>query len=219
MESVMRIGAQVPLVAIGLLCYIQIAFAADDWEYWSQYELVTSIAKNLDFRVKPELRYNNDFNDLYYVHFEMGVDWKLNQWLVLGPYYRHVNEKKPGDWTLEFRPHLNATLTWSYLGIDLSDRNRLEYRGKEDTQSFRYRNKLTMKIPKYTRLGIQSYIAEEPFYDFGENKWNKNRLYVGLELPIVKTLKGGAFFIYESRLKNDEWTSASILGTSLSYRF
>jgi hypothetical protein len=219
MESAMSNIYRVALAVLGFLCCSQITHAADDWEYWSQYEIVGSIAKNLDFRVKPELRYNNDFNDLYYMHFEMGVDWKVSKWLVLGPYYRHVNEKKRGDWTVEFRPHLNATFIWAYWGIDLSDRNRLEYRGREETQSFRYRNRLMAKLPKYTQFRIQPYVAEEPFYDFEENRWNKNRAYVGVEFPVVKTLKGGLFFIYESRLKNDKWTSASILGTSLSYKF
>ena len=90
----MRVSCQVILVAIGYLWYSQIAIAADDQEYWSQFEIVGSIANKLDFRVKPELRYNNDISDLYYVHFETGVDWKINNWLVLAPYYRHVNEKK-----------------------------------------------------------------------------------------------------------------------------
>ena len=215
----MRVSCQVILVAIGYLWYSQIAIAADDQEYWSQFEIVGSIANKLDFRVKPELRYNNDISDLYYVHFETGVDWKINNWLVLAPYYRHVNEKKGEIWTVEFRPHLNAAFIREFWGINISDRNRMEYRGRESTQSFRYRNRLMAKLPKYTRFHIQPYTAEEPFYDFNEKRWNKNRAYIGVDFPVVKTLQGGLFFIYENRLKSDEWTSASILGTSLSYRY
>ncbi|MFH1008404.1 MAG: hypothetical protein V1800_13030 [Candidatus Latescibacterota bacterium] len=40
--------------------------AGNDWEYWSHYEVVGSISEDLDFKVKPELRYDDNFSNHYY---------------------------------------------------------------------------------------------------------------------------------------------------------
>jgi len=55
----------------------------------------------------------------------------------------------------------------------------------------RYRNKLTVKLPKVTKFEIQPYIAEEHFYDFGVDELNKNRVYAGVDFKIVENLKVG----------------------------
>ena len=207
------------LLVVGLLGISCSCWAADDWQYWSQFEVKSSINANLDFKVKPELRYNNDINDHYYTHFEVGIDWKINDWFVFGPYYRHVNQKKGDDWQVEYRPHLNGTFSGKFLGLSVSDRNRMEYRFKEDKEFLRYRNKATVKLPKYTQFKIQPYVAEEPFYDFDADEINKNRLYAGADLQILTGFKASVYFIYENNLKDDEWTSISILVTALKYSF
>jgi len=193
--------------------------AENDGEYWSHYEIIGSVNNNLDFKVKPELRYNNDFVNHYYTHIEFGFDWKVKDWLVLSPYYRHVNENKNDDWKVEYRPHLNAAVKWKFYKIIFNDRNRLEYRIKEDIKFFRYRNKLTVKMQKYTQFKIQPYLAEEPFYDFDANELNKNRVYAGVNFKVLDNFKTDIFYILESRLKDGIWTNVNVLGAALKYSF
>jgi hypothetical protein len=214
-----RIWALITLLLGGLFGVNKSAWAGNRWEYWSHCEAVVSVNDNLDFKVKPESRYNDDFSTHYYTHIDIGLDWKVKDWFILSPYYRHVNEKKEGDWKVEYRPHLNATFEWKLLGLSFGDRNRLEYCAKEDKGFFRYRNKLTVKLPKFTRLEIQPYVAEEPFYDFDENEMNKNRAYAGVDFKAVKNLKAGLHYIFESRKKSGKWTDANVLGTTLEYSF
>jgi len=209
----------VALLLAGLFTTNQVAQAGNDWEFWTHYELVNSVNDNLDFKVKPELRYNDDFSNHYYTHFDLGLDWKIKDWFILSPYYRHVEEKKSGVWTVEYRPHLSGTLKWEFLGLSFSDRNMLEFRIKEDDESFRYRNKLTLSLPEVTSFGIQPYVAEEPFYDFDVGQLNKNRLYAGCAFKMSKNLKAGLFYILESRKKSSNWTNVNVLGISLQYRF
>ncbi len=215
MKKVMIVAISI----VGLSNVYKSAWAENDWEYWSHYEVGGSINEDLDFRVKPELRYDDNFSNHYYTHFDIGLDWKVKDWFILSPYYRHVNEKKKGDWKVEYRPHLNAIFKWKLLGLSFDDRNRLEYRIKEDKEFFRYINKLTVKLPKVTQLKIQPYIAEEPFYDFDANELNKNRVYAGVNFKVVKNLKGGLYYILESRKSKEDWTNVGILASSLSYSF
>lgn len=209
----------ITLLLVGLFSMNQSARAGNGWEYWSHYEVAGSINDNLDFRIKPEFRYNGDSGNHYYTYFDVGLDWKIKDWFILGPYYRHVNEKKKEDWKVEYRPHLNATFKWELLGLSFSDRNRLEYRIKEDKSFFRYRNKLMANLPKFTQFKIQPYIAEEPFYDFDANEVNKNRLYAGFDFNIAKKLKAGVYYIFESRKEKDGWTNVNVLGVDLSCNF
>jgi hypothetical protein len=206
-------------VLLCLLVSIQLARAESNWEYWTSYGFTDSVSDNVTIKVAPELRYKGDFSDHYYTHIDMGLDWKINDWLVLGPYYRHVEEKKDGQWNVEYRPHFNVTLKANLLGLDISDRSRLEYRIKDDEDFFRYRNKLTLKLEKMTSLEIQPYIAEEPFYDFDANEVNKNRVYAGFGFTIFNKLKADINYILENRKKANHWTDVNVLALSLKYSF
>lgn len=210
----------VALLLVGLFSVNKPAWAGNNWEYWSHYEVVGSINDNLDFKVKPEVRYNDNFSNHYYTHFDVGLDWKVKDWFILSPYYRHVNEKKNNDWKVEYRPHLNAIFKWKLLkALSFSDRNRLEHCIKEDKDVFRYRNKLTVKLPKFTRFKVQPYVAEEFYYDFDANELNKNRVYAGIDFKIVKNLKAGLYYILGSCKKEGDWIDNNILGTALKYNF
>jgi len=210
------------LAASLLICLFIInksTLAETDWEYWNHYEIAGSINDKLDFKVKPAFRHKDDFNNHYYTHFDIGLDWKVNDWFVLSQYYCHVNEKKKGNWKVEYRPHLNITFKWKFLGLSFSERNKLEYRIKEDKEFFRYRNKLTVKLPKFTQSMFQVYISEELFYDFDANELNKNRVYTDMDFKVINNLKAGLYYILESRKKKDEWINVNVLGTVLRYSF
>lgn len=206
-------------LVVGLFSMNNMARAGNDWEYWSHYEVIGSIRDNLDFKVRPALRYNNDFSKHYYAHIDIGLDWKVKDWFVLGPYYRQVKEKKSGDWKTENRPYLSATFKWKLCVLNFSDRNQLEYRIKEDKEFFRYVNKLTINLPKFTRLKLGPYLAEEPFYDFDAREVNKNRVYTGVNFKIIGNLAGDIYYIFESRKGTDDWLNANVLGTTLKYGF
>lgn len=187
------------------------ARAANDWEYWSQFEISHAITDRVVLKIKPELRYNEDFDHHYYSHVEVGCDWKISSWFVLGSYYRYIEERKKSEWKRESRPQLDATFKKTLFGLMFSDRNRLEYRDPEDRDAFfRYRNKFTVAFPPLTRLKGQFYIAEEPYYDFYADEWNKNRLYIGMEFRVVKNFKAGLTYILESRRKNRTWTNHNV---------
>jgi hypothetical protein len=207
------------LVLTCTLILTRLSRAEGNWEYWTNYSFTDSVSDNITVKVAPELRYQGDFSGHYYTHVDIGLDWKINNWLILGPYYRHVEEKKNGQWNVEYQPNINATLKADLSGLSVSDRNRLEYRIQDEKEFFRYRNKLTLKLKKMTSLEIQPYIAEEPFYDFDASEINKNRLYAGFGLTVFDKLKADINYILESRKKADHWVDVNVLVLSLRYSF
>lgn len=191
-----------------------------DWQYWSHFEIVNSVDENLDFKVKPELRFDENLNNHYYTHFDIGFDWEVADWFIFAPYYRHINEKRNDVHQIEYRPHLNATFKWKKLPVvNISDRSRMEFRIKEDKISLRYRNKLNVKMPKFTRYEFQPYIADEFFYDFESNEINKNRLYAGTDFKTIKNLKIGLSYIMESAKREDSWNVDNIFQSSIKFGF
>lgn len=203
----------------GLLNIYKSAWALNDWEYWSHYEVISSVSDNIDFKVKIEVRFNDNFSNHYYSYFDIGVDWKLKEWFIFSPYYQHINQKVKNDWLIEYRPHLDATFKRKFFNLDFSDRNRMEYRVKQDKKLFIYRNKLTAKLPKLTQLEIQPYTAIEVYYDFDTDELNKNQFYIGTDLKVIQNLKAGIYYIFESRKNKGGWTNVGILGSSLTYSY
>lgn len=207
------------LLLVGLLVISNLTWAEKDTEYRSGYEISGSITDDLAFKVKPEFRYNNDASTHHYSHFDIGLDWKVNKWFTLSPYYQYVNEEKNDTWGVEYRPHLDGTFSFKLFDWSLSDRNKMEYRIKEDAEFFRYANKLTIKTPKFTELELQPYVADEFFYDFNVDDWNKNTAFVGVDFKLIENFSGSVYYFVESNKKADVWTEVSGIGTTLKYSF
>ena len=210
--------AQITFSLILLLASGQV-WGANDWEYWSHFEATGSFNDKLDYKVAPEFRFKNDFGDHYYTHFEFMLDWKMKPWLTLSPSYRHILTLSGIDWKTEKRPQLDATFKCKILGIEGSDRNRMEYRIRDKDMAFRYRNKLTLKSPKLKGVSIQPFVANEFFYEFEISAINKNRVYAGADFNLVKPVKCSLQYILESSEKDDTWNHTNVLGTALKYTF
>jgi hypothetical protein len=218
-ENTMKRAAALALGITGLIAIAGPTRADSDWEYWSQYEVAWKAGADVQLRLKPELRFRDDFSDYYYIHVEVGVDWRFRDWLTLAPYYRYISQESKGDWKTEKRPEADATLAWEVRDFGFSDRNRLEYRITADRETFRYRNRLWVKPPKITRAGVQPFLAEEVFYDFDADELNKNRVYAGFSVGLADGLNADVYYIMDSSKKTDEWSRINILATALKYRF
>ena len=62
-------------------------------------------------------------------------------------------------------------------------------------------------------------MADEIFVDFIEEKFNRNRLYCGVDFRICKNLKAENYYLWQINEKNDEWIDINALGTKLKLTF
>jgi hypothetical protein len=98
----------------------------------------------------------------------------------------------------------------------------MEYRHFDyQTDSWRYRNKLTMKLPwKFTRIEIQPYLADEIFVGFGGiSQFNQNRFSSGLLMNLTKNIKAEIYYMLQSTKGSGKWLDANVLGTKLRVLF
>ena len=197
------------------------AFDDNDFQYWNTESVSWKITEDWKMKVEEEFRFGNDVSDFYYQHSDLGVTYSgIAEWLDIGINYRFVFEEKNDDWSYENRPHVNTTVKLDLYDFNFNSRARFEYRDKENADpEWRYRNKFTIKSPKFTKLEIQPYIADEIFVDFDGEDLNRNRLYGGIELKMFDNLKGEIFYLWQSSESNDNWTDWHILGTKLKLSF
>lgn len=197
------------------------AFQDGDFQYWNVESITWKAAENLKMELEEEFRFGNELKDFYYQHTDIGATYSgLADWLDIGINYRLIFQEKNNKWNYENIPHLNTTLKLDVCDFNFSTRNRFEYRDKENAGPiWRYRNKFTMKLPKFTQLEIQPYITDEIFVDFEEGKLNCNRLSGGISLELWKNLSGEIFYVWQSSESGDDWIDYNVLGTKLKLSF
>jgi hypothetical protein len=201
------------------------AYAYDDKDFqvWNTEVEEFKIDKNSKIALEEEFRYGDNASEFYYQHYDTQYLYDLNPSLSLGLGYRQVYEKKVahGKFKQENRPHLNAIIKWSLLGLKFDDRNRLEYRHfGYQSDLWRYRNKITAKFPwKFTRLEIQPYLSDEFFLSFLGPALSRNRSYFGLLMSFTKNLKGELYYLLQSDKSHAKWKATNVLGAKIKLIF
>jgi hypothetical protein len=193
-------------------------FSQNNWEYRNHYEITYSASNTLDFKIKPKTWFRGIINDLYSSDVEIGFDKKINYWMIVSPYYRHIIQFKEDNYSVIYHPQVDIAFFGKLNNISFNNRNRFEYRIKEDNNSIRYRNKLTIKSPVYFHDKIRLSVAEEPFYDCTGKEFNKNRIYFNIVFPMENNITVELFYILEHFKKEEKWQYVNVLGTSLKYK-
>lgn len=201
------------------------AFNNGDFQYWSGANASVGIYKNWKAVFEEEFRLGDNAERLFYHHSDIGFVYSgFADWLDLGFNYRQVYEKDSGGfgkWRQENRPHFNLTVKGKLFGLDVSDRSRIEYRHRENSDDFwRYRNKATVKFPlKLTSLKMQPYIADEVFFSSNGQGFDRNRFYAGFTIPLLKCLSGDVYYMIQTSKSDSEWTDTNVFGTALKFSF
>ena len=133
---------------------------------------------DLSFNINNEMRFDQG---LYYEHTELNFKYALSKLLAVSLTYRKIG----GNYD-EHRPMINGHVTYKIGKLKLTDRNRFEYRVKEDqSNQLRYRNKLKVSFYGF-------YVADEIYLDPG---LYRNRLYFGYSTKT--TVKLGTFYLIQ----------------------
>ncbi len=197
------------------------AFDNQDWQHWTTEALEYKVTDRWNAKVETEFYWGDDMSDLFYRHTDIGFSRKTAPWFGVGVNYRFVEQEKNGEWKQEHRPHINGTFYMTAGGLRLSDRNRVEYREREDASDFwRYRNRLRIGLPlEWAQWNIEPYVSDEVFMDSEQEQVNENRISAGLASGFLKHFKLELYYMIQSCKKNAAWVDTNVLGTSLSFSF
>jgi len=215
------------LVTIGLVLFLAVkvyAYDDGDFQIWNTDVEEFTINKNSKVALEEEFRWADNANDFYYHHYDIGYFYNLKKWFNIGGGYRHIYELKKGKFKPENEPYMTATLLWDFKGFKFEDRSRMEYRHfgyLDDSDSWRYRNKVSAKLPwKFSRMEIQPFLSDEIFISFdGAAELSQNRFSSGLAMNIGKNLKAEVYYMLQHSKGSDSWSEINVLGTKLKIVF
>ncbi len=201
------------LLTFLLLNSAAVAFADQDWEYWSKYSFEIACSKKFGLNLQSEFKFKNTFEEYYYSKTYFGLFYKLNKFITIKGYYAYKTKKDKTGWRKTDLFYLDPILKFNLLDIDLSNRFRLEYdfEGKELV----YRNRL--KLGKNLYKSITFFIKEETFYSFLSGQFEENRFSVGSSVKILNKARFSGEYMLNSKKAELGWQSANVLVTQLSF--
>ena len=118
-------------------------------------------------------------------------------YIVLGGGYEYIRTHERGTSVGEHRVGVQFTPKRTVgAGLLLQNRNRFEFRWKDDGYSFRYRNKLTLDRPfQAGKAVVIPYASGELFWDRNVRAWNQRRYALGVRMPYKKSLMFDTFYL------------------------
>jgi uncharacterized OB-fold protein len=199
------------------------AYSDGDFQVWNTDSQDFKVNKNLKAVFEEEFRWGGNASEFYYHHYDAGLLYKLNQYWNVGGGYRHVYELSKRKFKLENEPYVIAAVSLANKGFMLDSRSRLEYRHFDyQADSWRYRNKFTVKFPwKFTKMEIQPYAADEIFVKLGSSigQFNQNRVSCGFNMNLTANLKAELYYMLVSAKSSGTWKDTNVLGAKLKLSF
>ena len=181
--------------------------------------------------IATEQRFNDDLGLYYYGEYDIGLNYKVNDWLSIAPTFRMAETRKSAkvDWIHEYRPMLNVSLSHTIAGWKFEDRTRFESRNYDSPSNAksitRFRNRLKISSPwKLTDLKINPYASAEIFQDCnGEKTALQNyEVAVGISAALGKTTSLDAYYMAEFKedaKKGATPQTANIIGAAVKFKF
>ena len=210
MEKVKRIALSVllGLLVVGGVTLICVEASADDLELrvsadvQHQHTEGGVIVLGQEHRLQLEdVRLNKTFTNL-------GAQYRLTSWLSASSAYGLVVARDGDAWSLEHRPHVEATVSTSLFCLDLSLRPRVEYRVEGGDSSVRIRKELRVE---FSEIPTTPFISDEVFVS---TAGDIQRNVISLGLSPLEGLS--TFYSLETNF-NDVTEYRNIIG--VNYRF
>ncbi len=183
------------ILSIFILCLLSATALAQ--RTWLELEVSKNITDKLELSLSPEVRFKEKL-ELTEYFFEPGIEYKFNDYFLLGGKYRLGNNlKKNGGSRFYGRFALDAKTKhkWGKLETQL----RLRYTNCDDfsddnndkTNYLRLRLKIGYSLKK---LALDPYATYEIYRDIDDKEYDKSRWETGLDHKINKHHRVGAFF-------------------------
>lgn len=200
----MKVHQQKILLAMLLACLSSRAVAQRrddpqrDSQIWPDVIATIKLDEKLSLVLFGTLRLGRDDSALVNKQIGIGLNRNLGRNLSAAVQYRYIkNEPTPNRLSTEHRLHTDLTPRKALkFGFNVSDRNRIEWRNINDNVSWRYRNRLQFERPfSLGESKITPYISGESMYDTRFHAWNRNQLYIGARVPILKHVTLDGFYM------------------------
>jgi hypothetical protein len=199
-------------------CYVSLALASDNSEYWVTCTFSVKVNKQVKLNLLEEFRIKSDEGFYTYVQY-VGMGYKINNYFDTAIWYKLVSSEKNQHWSDSHRFDIDGTLKWDINGFNLSNRSRLER--NTTTSSWLYRDRI--KLEKGIKLFNKSfapYVFNEFFLDIRPNSgYHENRASVGFSTYFIRSSKLAIYYMSRAKKSKGNWSSADIIGTTVGFYF
>jgi hypothetical protein len=191
-----------------------------DTQSWNDVQLTVPLNNKVDFLIQGTLRIGGNLTTAVDERWGFGFNYKAWKYITLNELYFHREAKPPhGRQEHEDRLTLGATLRVPVKKFTLIDRNWFERRWRSpQVEAWRYRNRIQLEHPfKINKAKFTWFVSEEPFYDWSQHDWVRNRFGVGASHVFNKHFTGDLYVMRQ----NDGRTrpgDVNIIGTVLRFR-
>lgn len=191
----------------------------DDIQFWHAEKFQKKINEKTLLSLEQDFRSGENMSKLLYLHADFGFRRSLNKSYSINLNFREVFEQKGQNLTREHRPHVQIAWKGKSGQFSISSRARLEYRIRQGKDSvFRNRDMISVNYGKgFTSLKLVPYFANEFFYDFEKNEYNRNRFYVGIKVGSIKSFKPTIYILIQTKIANDSFTHIGVLGFKFNF--
>ncbi len=194
-------------MAILLVWLVSPAFAQSsdpqrDSQIWPDTTITFKLKNNFSFFLFGTIRLGRDESALVSQQAGIGLTRSFGKYFSTSLAYRYIeNEPTPTKSSTEQRVFADFTPRGPLkFGVNVSDRNRVEWRNINDRISWRYRNRLQFERPFSIQLRgherkITPYLSAESMYDTRYRTWNRTQAYIGARLPLTKHVTFDGFYM------------------------
>lgn len=203
-------------IAVLISMFPQSGYARDDWHSWNMVTLDKDFKRPLSFHLFSEQRLRDNFSSAYLYNVATGLRWKASRYFDAGPFFLYESAKNTaGSRYYENRYYLEANLKLPGKRLTWSDRNRIEYRNRNTTDLWRYRNRLKVSL---NTGKVSPYVSNEIFWDMTGHELNQNRFSAGISLPLEKHLQLTLYYLLQSTRAGSDWNENHALGVILGIK-
>jgi hypothetical protein len=185
-----RIVRQISLGIMFLISFSEVGAQQSDYrkEIWPEIDVFIPLRPKLRLFLMSSLTRVEETRDDLEGSVQVSLDYLPNHRIILRNGYRYGFSLAGKDPFKEHRIMFEQTFRQSIpLDILVSDRNREEIRIVNGETSVRYRNRLTLERELHIgRFAPVPYGSAEVFYDSRFDTWNRNRLNVGVQIPLKR---------------------------------
>ena len=191
-----------------------------DNQFWMDVQVAIPVTKDIDANVLGTLRVGRDISHAVDERMGVGFTFRFGKYVSVAPNYLHIaTQPFRNRRAFENRLSLPVTLRFNVEKFRLSDRNLFERRFRHPGgSSTRYRNRLQVEHPVgRSEWRLSLFVADEVFYDWGLNRWPRNRFTVGASKVFNKYFTQDFYYLRQNdgvSLPGD----LNVIGTVLRFK-
>lgn len=173
----------------------------EDIQSWNDVQLTVPMTKHFDFFLQTTARFGNNITKVSDSRLAVGYVWKPYKSFSVTPFYWNISARNAsGRFRDEHQLNLRGVYRFPLKTIGLSHRSQYEYRIRRPQNSWRYRAMLTVEkdiLQKFISKA-KFFVSEEVFYDSLIEKFNRNRVSVGITKTLTKHLSVDIYYMRQN---------------------